>query len=166
MKTLIYIFTLIVSSCYSQQEQVKTFFSAKPKTIQKFEKLIEPKDTISVNNDFAFLIGKWKHIASISSNGATKYTTKIKDGQTIIFEINGNVIIEKDDTKVNGTYKSQLRDTNIRNEFKLCISSSKGSSYYIFYFGGNNSTVSLIPVTSEYEIICDEGCSDIYEKIE
>lgn len=103
------------------------------------------------------LIGNWKQIEEISSDGANKIRIPIKNGETLIF-MNNNIV--KDGLGNKGTYEF--------NGDKLHISLIKNERFYRFYRdnGGNSEKIYLSPVTSEYKIICDEGCAYIYEKID
>lgn len=118
-------------------------------------------DSIPFNEDFIFLIGKWKEVKYRGSNGADSFIRKIKNGRILTFEKDGSVIIEKDNIKDKGKYEVH----SDKYHTKLHISSPKGDSYYFVSFKEKDKKMALTPVTSEYEIICDEGCSDIYKKI-
>ncbi|MBS7232756.1 hypothetical protein KHA90_17195 [Flavobacterium psychroterrae] len=102
------------------------------------------------------IIGKWKAIESISSNGATQSRTDIEDGDEIIFEKN-NIVI--DHLKNKGKYEI------IGDSLHLIFPKEE-----FFYFCRTNEwsskKMTLDPVTNEYQFICDEGCSTIYKKIE
>lgn len=115
-----------------------------------------------LNNDFTFIIGKWKEIEYQGNDGANDYVTKIENGQTITFEKNGKVVIEKDNIKDKGKYEI-LQDNKFYN--KLHISFPKRGFYYLFS-NQENKHLALTPVTSEYQIICDEGCANVYKKID
>ena|SRR5690554_6174325 len=147
MKNLLYLsFLLLFVGCNGQE---------------KIENIVPlTNDSITFNEDFAFLIGKWKEVKYRGSNGADSFIRKIKNKQTLTFEKDGSVIIEKDNIKAKGKYEVHS-DKYYR---KLHISSSKGDSYYLIS-KENNKEIALNPVTSEYEIICDEGCAYIYKKI-
>jgi CarboxypepD_reg-like domain len=110
---------------------------------------------LAQNIDFS-IIGNWQEIEYQGNNGATDYINKIENGRVFIFETN-NII---KDTKGNiGTY--QL------NELKLHISLLNDERFYkIYYEKNNNQRLSLIPVTNKYEYICDEGCSEIFQKLD
>lgn len=128
----------------------------------------KPKDTISIINsisldeNYNFIIGKWQEIEYQGNNGAKDYVTKIENGQTITFEKNGNVVIEKDNIRDKGKY--EVLNHNKYNN-KLHISSLKREYYYIFSHR-ESKHLFLTPVTSEYQIICDEGCTFVYKKID
>lgn|SRR5690606_25893790 len=117
-------------------------------------------NSISFNEDFAFLIGKWKEVEYRGSNGADFFSKRIKNKQRLTFEKDGSVIIEKNNTKEKGKYEVHSDEGDI----KLHISSSKGNFYYLV-FKSKGKRIALNPVTSEYGIICDEGCAYVYKKI-
>ncbi|TDE42811.1 hypothetical protein E0I26_13175 [Flavobacterium rhamnosiphilum] len=102
------------------------------------------------------LLGKWKQIERLGNNGAKNFSIPIENGITITFE-NGNIITDKFGKK--GTYEI--------NGEQLHIKFPKRDYFYLFYPDKNDSEkMYLSPVTPEYQIICDEGCADVYEKIE
>lgn len=149
MKNLLYLsFLFLVVGCNGQENKTEDIV---PLT----------NDSIPFNEDFAFLIGKWKEVEYRGSNGAESFIKKIKNKQTLTFEKDGSVIIEKDNIKDNGKYEVHSDKYNK----KLHISSPKGDSFYFVSFKEKDKKMTLTPVTSEYEIICDEGCSNIYKKI-
>ena len=108
---------------------------------------------IQNNNKFS-IFGKWQKIAESGSNGAKIYTTEIKNGEILSFEKNK---IVKDRLGNIGTF-------TLDGE-KLKISLNKKEEYYFIYFDKKDLTkMYLSPVTPEYQIICDEGCSYTYTK--
>lgn len=128
----------------------------------------KPKDTISIINsisldeNYNFIIGKWKEIEYHGNDGANDYVNKIENGQTITFEKNGNAVIEKDNILDKGKY--EVLHHNKYND-KLHISSSKRELYYLIS-DHESQYLTLIPVTSEYQFICKEGCAYVYKKID
>ncbi|OXA94955.1 hypothetical protein [Flavobacterium hercynium] len=101
------------------------------------------------------IIGKWKAIESIGSNGATKIHSKIENGDEIIFE-EDNIVIDHRQNK--GKYEMLGDSLHIvfpNEEFFYFCRSNKW----------NSEEISLTPLTKEYQLICDEGCSTIYKKL-
>jgi len=107
-------------------------------------------------NDELSLIGNWQEIEYQGNDGATDYIQKIEDGRIFIFEPN-NVV--KDGIKNIGTYEL------IGNNLHITLPNSE-RFYRIFFEKNNTKKLSLIPVTSNYEYICDEGCAEIFEKLD
>lgn len=108
----------------------------------------------SQSSEFS-LIGKWQAVESSSSDGAKVFTHKITNGEIFIFELNN---IVKDKLGNSGTYSFQ--------DEKLHIELANQDRYYKLYYEKHNSErIFLNPVTSDYQIICDEGCAFIYEKV-
>jgi hypothetical protein len=103
------------------------------------------------------LLGKWKLIEEISSDGANKIRIPIKNGETLIFEYNNVVKNEQGDE---GKYE-------VKGD-SLHIAIPKKERFYFFrqYKEDDFEKIFLTPVTSEYKIICDEACTEIYEKID
>jgi len=101
------------------------------------------------------IIGKWKAIEATGSNGANQFQTDIEDGNEIIFK-KDNIVIDHFNNK--GKYEilgDSLHLIFLKEEFfYFCHSESE-----------NSEKMSLIPLTAEYKLICDEGCSTIYKKI-
>lgn len=144
MKKIVFILMLVLAVGCNRQDNISV-----------------TNNSISFNEDFAFLIGKWKEVEYRGSNGADFLLKRIKNKQRLTFEKDGSVIIEKNNTKEKGKYEVHS------DEYykKLHISSSKGDSYYLISFIKEDKEMALTPVTSEYEIICDEGCAYVYKKI-
>lgn len=113
-------------------------------------------NSYSQNNLNKTLIGKWKLIAESGKNGSAQiFTNEIKNGETLIFESKSKLKNENGDQ---GTY-------NIDGN-KLQINIDKKERFYLMFFDENNpNKIYLNPVTSKYEIICDEGCSFTYIKL-
>ena len=148
MRMIVLVLMLVITvGCNEQEKKIEDNFSA-------------TNDSILFNENFAFLIGKWKEVEYRGSNGADSFIRKIEKKQTLIFLKDGSVIIEKGDVKDKGKYEV-YSDKDYK---KLHISSSIGNSYYLI-IKENDKKIALNPVTSKYEIICDEGCAYIYKKI-
>lgn len=103
------------------------------------------------------LLGKWKENEEISSDGANKIRIPIENGEILIFEPN-NVVKDGQDNE--GTYEVK------GNHLHIVINQKE--RFYLFsqYKEDNFEKIFLTPVTTEYKIICDEGCPHIYKKIE
>jgi hypothetical protein len=123
------------------------------------------KDTFFINEEMSFIVGKWKHIETFSSDGAKKSIAKMNNGQTIIFSSDNTIKIDKNGKIDKGTYQIDLIDKDKKDSFKLGIKLSTENFYYILYSGTDKNSLSLTPRTSNYEVICDEICMDVYEKI-
>ena len=119
--------------------------------------IAKTENVVSAISNPNFLIGKWKESGYKANDGATSYSTKIESGRIFTFEKDGSIVIEKDNIKEKGKYE-------VKDGKKLRILSSKGESYYRVSLKSNEK-IGLTPVTSDYKIICDEGCMHIYEKI-
>ncbi|MNQ64458.1 hypothetical protein D3C85_788820 [compost metagenome] len=103
------------------------------------------------------LLGKWKQIEEISSDGAKKIRIPIENGEILIFKSNN---IVKDEQGNEGTYEAK------GDQLRIAIP-QKGR-FYLFnnqYKEHDIEKLFLTPVTSEYKIICDEACTYIYKKI-
>ena len=98
------------------------------------------------------LLGKWQHVSSVGSDGENKFTQKVENGKILFFE-SGNVI--KDEGGSKGTY------TLDGDSLHLVLPDHE--EFYRMYRNKNDlDRISLSPVTDKYEVICDEGCADIY----
>lgn len=100
------------------------------------------------------LIGRWKQTEHHGNDGAHDYINKIKDGQILIFE-NQNVV--RDQHGKLGSYNFDGK--------KLVVTFPEGSRYFFAFYGKDHTQLSLTPVTEKFEIICDEGCSDLYRRL-
>lgn len=108
----------------------------------------------SQSNEFT-LIGKWQAVESSSSDGAKPFTHKITNGEIFMFDQNN---IVKDKLGNIGKYSFQ--------DEKLHIELANQHRYYKLYYEKENpNQIFLNPVTSDYQIICDEGCAFAYEKV-
>ncbi len=101
------------------------------------------------------LIGKWVCIEEYGSDGANQFKLKVKDGDVLTFA-NDNTVTDKKGNK--GTYSLQ------NNRLHIAIPNNE-RFYILNRFKDDFKKISLIPVTNEYQIICDEGCAFIYNKI-
>lgn len=119
-------------------------------------------DSIQFNEQYSFIIGKWREIEYHGNNGADDYVNKIENGQILTFEKDGSLLIQKDGTTTLGSY--EIFPHNEHN-LKLHISSSKKEFHYLISNQVNPNYIYLTPVTSDYQIICKEGCGYVYEKI-
>lgn len=107
------------------------------------------------------LIGKWQCTESHGSDGAKEFTVSVKDGDILEFLDNNKV---KDKSGNVGTYT--LR-TGCHGAECLHIEIPYDERFYILYNSKEDfEKIYLSPVTNEYKIICDEGCSFTYEKID
>lgn len=102
-----------------------------------------------------FLTGKWLCVEEHGSNGAREFIKKVKDGEILIFG-SDNTVINKRGIKGLYNLKGDSLHIEIPNYEKF---------YIINKFKDDFEKVSLTPVTSDYQIICDEGCEFIYEKV-
>lgn len=108
----------------------------------------------SQSNEFT-LIGKWICIEEHGSNGAHEFISQIKDGDVLVFNTNNKVT---DKRGIKGLY-------NLKGD-SLHIAIPDNERFYILYkFKDSFDKIALSPVSSKYQIICDEGCSFIYEKV-
>lgn len=106
------------------------------------------------SNEFS-LIGKWQAVESSSSDGAKSSKHKITNGEIFMFELN-NIVTDKSGNI--GKYSFQ--------DEKLHIELANQHRYYLLYYEKDNpKRIFLNPVTSDYQIICDEGCAFVYEKV-
>ena len=107
----------------------------------------------SQSNEFT-LIGKWICIEEHGSNGADRFISPIKDGDILVFDTD-NIVTDKRGIK--GLY-------NLKGD-SLHIAIPDNERFYILYkFKDSFDKIALSPVSSEYQIICDEGCAFVYEK--
>lgn len=103
--------------------------------------------------DDVTIVGKWQHVSTSGSNGAKMFTNKVKNGNILEFFPSNKITDNKGHS---GYYKL--------NGEKLEISLDKKVNYFRVFFNGKKE-MNLSPVTADYQIICDEGCSDKYQKI-
>jgi hypothetical protein len=100
------------------------------------------------------LMGKWQHVSSIGSDGAKKFTQKVENGKILFFE-DRNVV--KDGAGSKGTY-------TLHGDSLHLVLPDHEEFYRLYRNKTDFDRISLSPVTNKYEIICDEGCADIYER--
>lgn len=121
---------------------------------------------LSLSNAYAqdkefSIIGKWQEEAKVGSDGATNFRHEI---------INGNVLFFKKNNKISDRYGSKGKyyfKGEKHSGLKLKIVLNKVASYYIAYYDINDpNKLSLVPVTSNYSIICEDGCTFVYQRIE
>ena len=98
-------------------------------------------------------VAKWQQREESGSDGANKYTVPVKNGPVIIFAEDNGV-----------TYNGAKGKYIIGEGNKLTIDLEKDKHHFLFSFGKNNTILYLTPVTSGFQIICDEGCADIFYK--
>jgi hypothetical protein len=121
------------------------------KTILIFFILISTISTYGQNKPFS-IYGKWQKVAESGSDGANKFTIGIKNGEILLFKKNKKV---EDNAGNIGRYKLKGR--------KLKVTLNNSLKYYlVFYNDDDLNKMFLSPVTPEYQIICDEGCSFTY----
>lgn len=102
------------------------------------------------------ILGKWQNTEYHGNDGAHDYVNKITNGRTYIFEKNG---IVKDSANSVGSY--------LLNDDILQISLDNHNRFYrIFYHNTNADTVALVPVTEEQRYIYDEGCAEVFVRID
>lgn len=116
-------------------------------------KEISSKKNKVLQDNYSNIRGSWKEIEYQGNDGANDYTTKIENGQILTFA-EYNVI--KDGLNNIGTYK--------KNGDNLHIMLTKQDKFYRVY--SENKKLLLTPVTPKYEIICDEGCANIYLRVD
>lgn len=102
------------------------------------------------------LIGKWQLVEQISGNGGGKnYHSKIKNGRTLEFNVNNEVI-----NKLGQKGKYQLDEDSTRTYLKITFPNSEEENYTVY--DDDFKKMVLHPVNSEHQLICDCGCTDIY----
>ncbi len=114
------------------------------------------------NEKHSFIIGKWKETEYHGNNGADDYVSKIENGRVLTFEKNGNVWIEKDTIINKESYEISPHN---KHALRLYISSPKNGFHYLISNQEDPNFMYLTPITSNYQIICKEGCGYVYEKI-
>lgn len=106
------------------------------------------------SNEFT-LIGKWICTEEHGSNGAEQFVRNIKNGDVLLFRTDSTVT---DKQGIKGLY-------NLKGD-RLHIDIQGNERFYILYkIKDDFDKISLIPVSPEYQIICDEGCAFVYEKV-
>ena len=100
------------------------------------------------------LLGEWQCIEEHGSNGAREFTARIKDGDVLVFSEDNNVTDKKGNKGKYDLHGDSLHIAIPNNE----------RFYFLYKFEDDFEKISLSPVTSEYQIICDEGCAFVYEK--
>ena len=108
------------------------------------------------------ITGSWQLTEHRGNNGAHDFTESIKNGPIFTFKENG--VIEKDNTS--GTYLISESDTTGYHQDRLYIGLGTEKLYYIYQFeSGLTTKLNLTPVTENYQLICDEGCTDVYKRL-
>ncbi|UPT71182.1 MAG: hypothetical protein M0D53_01860 [Flavobacterium sp. JAD_PAG50586_2] len=101
------------------------------------------------------LIGRWEMTEFWGSDGAKTYTEKRENQKVFTFEPNN---IVKDKLGNQGTFEVSGEN--------LHIVLPSGDEYYHFHYDKKDvEKLFLSPRTEKYEIICDEGCEYVFEKI-
>jgi hypothetical protein len=108
----------------------------------------------SQSNEFS-LIGKWQAVESSASNGAKPFTYKITNGEIFMFDLN-NIVQDK----LGNIGKYSFQNENLHIEL-----ANQHRYYKLYYEKDNPKRIFLNPVTSDYQIICDEGCAFVFEKV-
>jgi CarboxypepD_reg-like domain len=121
--------------------------------VLNYKDISSKKDTKKLLENSNNIIGSWKEIEYRGNDGANDYTTKTENETTLNFH-EDNVI--SDGLGNIGTY-------NI-DEKNLHIMLAKQNKFYRITL--EDKMLYLTPVTSKYELICDEGCAYIYIKSE
>ena len=101
-------------------------------------------------------IGQWKLYQTSGSDGAKAYESKVDYNLTYIFGNKNKFSELRELEKREGKYK-------IIPDQILEISKDKDTIYYKFNL--EKSRLILNQVNKEGQIICDEGCSETYKKI-
>ncbi|WP_163409955.1 hypothetical protein [Flavobacterium ajazii] len=102
------------------------------------------------------VIGKWKAIESSGLDVSKMFHIDIEDGEEITFE-KGNIAI--DHLKNKGTY--EVFEDNLHIVFP------KDEYYYIIHRHETDPEKMYLQPVDEYgQIMCDEGCSTLYKKIQ
>ena len=108
------------------------------------------------------IMGSWQLTEHRGNNGAHGFTENINNGPIFTFKENG--VIEKDNTT--GTYQIFQTDTAGYYQDRLYINLDTEKLYYIYRFeSGLTTKLNLTPVTENYQLICDEGCTDVYKRL-
>jgi hypothetical protein len=131
-------------------------------TVLNIKDVHNVKNSIQFNEQYSFIIGKWKEIEYHGNNGADDYVNKIENGQILTFEKDGSLLIQKDGTTTLGSYEIFPHN---EHTLKLHISSSKKEFHYLISNQVKPNYIYLTPVTSDYQFICKEGCGHVYLKM-
>lgn len=103
------------------------------------------------------LIGKWQLIETNSGNGGGKnYHSNVSNGRIFEFKNNGEVL---DKSGIIGNYKIDSTKSYLQ------VSFPNTDTEYFEYYSERNNKMTLIPVNSEHQLMCDCGCSEIYKKL-
>lgn len=121
--------------------------------VLNYKDISSKKDTKKLLENSNNIIGSWKEIEYHGNDGANDYTNKIENGQTFIFK-EYNVI--KDGKGNFGTYK-------LRGDSLHVMLTNQNKFYRIHLY---DKKLALTPVTSNYKLICKEGCANIYIKLD
>ncbi|EKT4499987.1 hypothetical protein SL054_002435 [Flavobacterium psychrophilum] len=105
------------------------------------------------------LIGKWQLTKTISGNGGGKnYQSDVSNGRIFEFRNNGEIL---DKSGLIGKYQIDSTKTYLQISFP-----NSEVEYFNYYSEENNyNKITLNPVNSEHQLICDCGCLEIYKKI-
>jgi hypothetical protein len=115
-------------------------------------------NTYAQDKEFS-IIGKWQKTAKSGSDGAHDFTIEIVNGEVLFFQKQNSV------TDGFGNVGTYYFEGEKYSGAKLKVVFKKSTNYYIVYFDVKNpDEMNLTPVTSDYSIICDEGCSFTYTR--
>ncbi|RZJ29810.1 MAG: hypothetical protein EOO48_06600 [Flavobacterium sp.] len=98
------------------------------------------------------IIGKWQQTARNGNDGAHDYTVQLKNGEVLTFDA-GNIVKDTIGNTAHYTFDGK------KLEFKLA---KTARNYLVYYNPAQTDTMHLVPVTADYQIICDEGCSSTF----
>jgi hypothetical protein len=104
------------------------------------------------------LLGKWEMREHTGKDGAKKFTTSVANGTILLFKENNEV--ERNGLK---GYYSTSKSKNESGSYDRLILDF-GTEKYCYLYRIQENKLICTPVTKDFEIICDEGCDDIYYK--
>lgn len=104
------------------------------------------------------LLGKWELREYSGKDGAKKFTTPVANGLILLFKENNEV--ERDGHKGSYSISKSKNESDVYDRLILDFGTEK--HYYLYKIQENK--LICTPVTKDFQIICDEGCADIYYK--
>lgn len=102
------------------------------------------------------LLGKWEMREHTGKDGAKKFTTPVANGAILLFKENNEV--ERNGLKGYYSISKSKNESGVYDRLILDLGTEK---HYYLYRTHENKLI-CTPVTKDFEIICDEGCADIY----
>ena len=119
-------------------------------------------NAVEKNNTEYSIIGKWKLIESYISSGGPQYLVKIENGTELEFFENSTFLSNESSICSRGTFKIEFNELMLDYECNELGDFENLDGFITYQITIERDSFSLIPTS----IICTEGCTYIYKKLE